>query len=58
MILALLGIVLTVVWIVSLARYDSKDEGCIPNEKECSLCPFPCDKRKNLKGDSTNYENQ
>ncbi len=58
MILALLGIVLLIVWIVSLARYDSKDEGCIQNEKECSLCPFPCDKRKNLKGDSTNYENQ
>lgn len=47
MILALLGVALVIVWIVSLARYDSKDEGCIPSEKECSSCPFPCDKRKN-----------
>lgn len=58
MILALLGVALVIVWIVSLARYDFKDEGCIPSEKECSSCPFPCDKRKKLKGDSTNYENQ
>lgn len=58
MILALLGVALVIVWIVSLARYDSKDEGCIPSEKECSSCPFPCDKRKKMKGDSTNYENQ
>lgn len=58
MILALFGIGLLIVWLVSLVRYDPKDEGCIPNEKECNLCPFPCDKRKNLKGDSTNYENQ
>ena len=46
MILALLGIALVIVWIVSLARYEFKDEGYIPSEKECSLCPFPCDKRK------------
>lgn len=58
MILALFGIGLLIVWLVSLVRYDPKDEDCIPNEKECNLCPFPCDKRKNLKGDSTNYENQ
>lgn len=57
MILALFGIGLLIVWLVSLVRYVPKDEGCIPNEKECNLCPFPCDKRKNLKGDSTNYEN-
>lgn len=58
MILALFGIALVIVWIVNLARYDYKDGGCIPSEKECNSCPFPCDKRKKLKGDSTNYENQ
>lgn len=58
MINALFGIVLLTIWIIAIVRYDPKDEGCIPSEKECSSCPFPCDKRKNLKGDSTNYENQ
>lgn len=58
MILALLGIALLIIWIVSLVHYNPMDEGCIPNEKECNSCPFPCDKRKNLKGDSINYENQ
>lgn len=59
MILMLLGIAMAIIWIVSLVRYDpTKGESCIPSEKECSLCPFPCDKRKKLKGDSSNYENQ
>lgn len=22
-------------------------EPCVPDEKECEVCPFPCDKRKN-----------
>ena len=48
MILMLLGIAIAIIWIVSLVRYDpTKGESCIPSEKECSLCPFPCDKRKN-----------
>lgn len=59
MILMLLGIAIAIIWIVSLVRYDpTKGESCIPSEKECSLCPFPYDKRKKLKGDSSNYENQ
>lgn len=58
MIIVLLGIALAIIWIVSLVQYDPKDEGCIPSEKECNSCPFPCDKRKKLKGDSSNYENQ
>lgn len=59
MILMLLGIAMAIIWIVSLVRYDpTKGEGCIPSEKECNSCPFPCDKRKKLKGDSSNYENQ
>lgn len=23
------------------------DEPCVPDEKKCRACPFPCDKRKN-----------
>lgn len=46
MIVVLLGVALAIIWIVSLVQYDPKDEGCIPSEKECNSCPFPCDKRK------------
>lgn len=42
----LLGIVLTIVWIINILNYDSKAYSCSPNENECNSCPFPCEKHK------------
>lgn len=57
MFLMIFGIVLVAFWLYNLAHHDYKNESCIESEDECNTCPFPCDKRKNLKGDSNNHEN-
>lgn len=44
-VLLILGLVVVVIWIVSLAKWDGK--GCKPNKDDCDHCPFPCDKYKN-----------
>ena len=35
-----LGLVLIVIWIISVANYDGKP--CEPGD-ECDHCPFPCE---------------
>lgn len=34
------------IYIFRNADFDNP-EPCVPDEKECEACPFPCDKRKN-----------
>lgn len=33
------------IYIFRNADFDNT-EPCVPDEKECKACPFPCDKRK------------
>lgn len=39
-------LIVILIYIFRNADFDNT-EPCVPDEKECEVCPFPCDKRKN-----------